>query len=131
MVGITSDVDQMFPWKATQFQAVAVLGTIYGTLTEFDQDLNVVPGLAETWEASADGKTLTFHLRDGVTFHSGAPLTSADVKASLDGDHGRGQCRGRAIKPRLGHLGRRARPEHRRAHPVRARTPGSSRGSRP
>src|SRR5690348_11879885 len=68
VVGITSDVDQMFPWKATQFQAVAVLGTIYGTLTELDQDLNVVPGIAESWDASADGLTLTFHLRDGVTF---------------------------------------------------------------
>jgi peptide/nickel transport system substrate-binding protein len=84
VAGITSDVDQMSPWKATQFQAVAVLGLIYGTLTELDQNLNVVPGLAKSWESSADGKTLTFHLRDGVTFHSGAPLTSADVKASLD-----------------------------------------------
>jgi peptide/nickel transport system substrate-binding protein len=84
VVGITSDVDQLFPWKATQFQAVAVLGNIYGTLTELDQDLNVVPGLAETWESSPDGTTLTFHLRDGVTFQDGAPLTSADVKASLD-----------------------------------------------
>ncbi len=85
VVGITSDVDQLFPWKATQFQAVAVLGNIYGTLTELDQDLNVVPGIAESWEASADGTTLTFHLRDGVTFHDGTPLTSADVKASLEG----------------------------------------------
>jgi len=84
VVGMTSDVDQMFPWKATQFQAVAVLGNIYGTLTELDQDLNVVPGLAESWEASEDGTTLSFDLRDGVTFQDGAPLTSADVKASLD-----------------------------------------------
>ena len=84
VVGMTSDVDQMFPWKATQFQAVAVLGNIYGTLTELDQDLNVVPGLAESWESSEDGTTLTLHLRDGVTFQDGAPLTSADVKASLD-----------------------------------------------
>ena len=84
VVGITSDVSQMFPWKATQFQAIAVLGNIYGTLTELDQDLNVVPGLAETWDVSEDGLTVTLHLRDGVTFHSGQPLTSADVKASLD-----------------------------------------------
>ena len=84
VVGITSDVNQMFPWKATQFQAIAVLGNIYGTLTELDQDLNVVPGLAETWDVSEDGLTVTLHLRDGVTFHSGQPLTSADVKASLD-----------------------------------------------
>jgi peptide/nickel transport system substrate-binding protein len=85
VVGITSDADQFHPWLATQFQAIAVLGLIYGTLTELDQDLNVVPGIAQSWEASADGKTLTFHLRDGVTFQDGTPLTSADVKASLDG----------------------------------------------
>ena len=84
VVGITSDPDTLFPWKATQFQAVAILTTIYGTLTELDQDLNVVPGIAESWTASADGKTLTFTLRDGVTFQDGTPLTSADVKASLD-----------------------------------------------
>ncbi len=85
VVGITSDVNQMFPWKATQFQAVAVLGNIYGTLTELDENLDVVPGLADTWEVSDDGLTVTFHVRDGVTFHSGAALTSADVKASLEG----------------------------------------------
>lgn len=84
VVGITSDINQLFPWKATQFQAVAVLGNIYGTLTELDQNLDVVPGLAESWDVSADGLTVTFHIRDGVTFHSGAPLTSADVKASLE-----------------------------------------------
>lgn len=84
VAGITSDPDTLFPWKATQFQAVAILTTIYGTLTELDADLNVVPGIAESWEASEDGLTLTFHLRDGVTFHDGTPLTSADVKASLD-----------------------------------------------
>jgi peptide/nickel transport system substrate-binding protein len=84
VVGITSDINQLFPWKATQFQAVAVLGTVYGTLTELDQNLDVVPGLAEGWETSEDGLTVTFHLRPGVTFHSGKPLTSEDVKASLD-----------------------------------------------
>jgi peptide/nickel transport system substrate-binding protein len=84
VVGITSDVNQMFPWKATQFQAIAVLGNIYGTLTELDQNLDVVPGLAESWTVSDDGLTVTFQIRPDVTFHSGAPLTSADVKASLD-----------------------------------------------
>ena len=47
VVGITADPNTLFPWKATQFQAVAILTTIYGTLTELDQDLNVVPGIAE------------------------------------------------------------------------------------
>lgn len=84
VVGVTSDPDTLFPWKATQFQAVAALGTIYGTLTELNETLDVVPGLAESWESSEDGTTLTFTLRSGVQFHDGKPLTSADVKSSLD-----------------------------------------------
>ncbi|MEU8247792.1 ABC transporter substrate-binding protein [Nonomuraea sp. NPDC048916] len=84
VVGVTSDPDTLFPWKATQFQAVNVLQNIYGTLTEFDKDLNVVPGLAESWKASEDGKTLTLTLRQGVTFGDGSAFDSADVKHSLE-----------------------------------------------
>ncbi|MFN8622345.1 MAG: ABC transporter substrate-binding protein [Chloroflexota bacterium] len=84
VAGITSDPDTLYPWKATQFQAVGLLTTIYGTLTELDADLNVVPGIAESWTSSEDGKTLTFKIRDGLTFQDGTPLTSADVKASFE-----------------------------------------------
>ncbi len=49
VVGYTADPDTLDPWKATQFQAVNLLQNMYGTLTEFDEDLNVVPGLAEKW----------------------------------------------------------------------------------
>lgn len=84
VVGVTSDPDTLFPWKATQFQAVNVLQNLYGTLTEFDKDLNVVPGLAESWEPSADGRTLTLRLRQGVTFADGSAFDSKDVKHSLD-----------------------------------------------
>ena len=84
VVGVTSDPDTLFPWKATQFQAVNVLQNIYGTLTEFDQDLNVVPGLAESWDASADGLTVTLKLRSGVTFADGSTFGSEDVLSSLD-----------------------------------------------
>jgi peptide/nickel transport system substrate-binding protein len=42
------------------------------------------PGLATSWSHSKDGKTWTFHLRQGVTFHDGEPLTSAAVKESID-----------------------------------------------
>lgn len=84
VVGVTSDPDTLFPWKATQFQAVNVLQNLYGTLTEFDAELNVVPGLAESWDVSEDGLTVTFNLRKGVTFADGSTFGSEDVKFSLD-----------------------------------------------
>ncbi|WP_433429818.1 ABC transporter substrate-binding protein [Nonomuraea sp. CA-141351] len=84
VVGVTSDPDTLFPWKATQFQAVNVLQNLYGTLTEFDKDLKVVPGLAESWQTSDDGKKLTLKLRQGVTFADGSTFDSKDVKSSLD-----------------------------------------------
>ena len=84
VVGMTSDPDTLFPWKATQFQAVNVLGLVYGTLTELDQDLNVVPGLAESWEVSEDGLTVTLSLRAGVTFADGSTFGSEDVVSSLE-----------------------------------------------
>lgn len=84
VVGITADPDNLFPWTATQFQSAYVLQNLYGTLTEFDADLNVVPGLAESWDVSEDGLTVTFTLREGVTFADGSDFDSADVKYSLD-----------------------------------------------
>ncbi len=47
-------------------------------------DWVLAPWLVETWEVSEDGKTMTFTLKDGLTFLDGTPLTSADVKATWD-----------------------------------------------
>ena len=52
---------------------------IYDGLLDYDKDLKAVPSLAESWEVSADGKTVTFKLRKGVRWHDGEPFTSADV----------------------------------------------------
>jgi len=42
------------------------------------------PAIAESWDVSSDGMTYTFHLRDGITFSDGTPVTAEDVKFSLD-----------------------------------------------
>jgi peptide/nickel transport system substrate-binding protein len=53
-------------------------------LVEFGEDYSVIPGLAESWDMSDDGKTYTFYLREGVKFHNGKEMTSEDVIASLE-----------------------------------------------
>lgn len=84
VVGVTTDVDNLFPWTATQFQAIDVLTQVYGTLTEFDNDLEVIPSLAEEWEVSEDGLTYTFTLRDDVTFSDGSSFDAQDVVFSYE-----------------------------------------------
>ena len=57
---------------------------LFAGLTAHDADNKVVPALAESWEFDKGTKTYTFNLREGLTFHDGKPLTSADVKFTLD-----------------------------------------------
>lgn len=66
----------------TSFQVVN--GTIYEGLTNIDKDLRVVPALAQSWTMSPDGKSYTFKLVSGATFHDGKPVEAADVVASLN-----------------------------------------------
>src|SRR3984885_780036 len=52
---------------------------VFNRLTAQDNKLQVIPDLAQSWDASEDLKTWTFHLRLGVKFHNGKPLDAADV----------------------------------------------------
>ena len=56
---------------------------LYNSLARYDFQLNLQPDLAEKWDISPDGKTVTFKLRQGVKFHTGREFTSDDVKASV------------------------------------------------
>ena len=48
-----------------------------------DLDAGYQPDLAESWTVSEDGKSITFTMREGVTFHSGNPVTAEDAEFSL------------------------------------------------
>jgi peptide/nickel transport system substrate-binding protein len=78
------DATGLDPQVQTAFSSLRLLDLIYDPLVRTDADLNIIPALAESWEFSADGLTLTFHLRQGVTFHDGSDFTSEDVVASLN-----------------------------------------------
>ena len=53
---------------------------MFNPLVSLDAKKQPLPYLAESWAFSGDGRTLTFHLRRGVKFHSGRPLTAEAVK---------------------------------------------------
>lgn len=61
-----------------------VAGNIYEGLLRYDEKLNPQPSLAESWTVSPDGKTYTFKLKPGVTWHDGKPFTAADVLFSVE-----------------------------------------------
>src|SRR5258708_1368537 len=56
---------------------------IYDTLFAVDKKFEIKPQMVETWTVSGDHLTYTFTLRDGLLFHDGAPVRSADCVTSL------------------------------------------------
>ncbi|MEM7225875.1 MAG: ABC transporter substrate-binding protein [Pseudomonadota bacterium] len=60
-----------------------VTSKVFDGLLEYDLDLQPQPSLAESWDVTDDGLTMTFKLREGVKFHDGQPLTSEDVAFSI------------------------------------------------
>ena len=66
------------PTQATDSQSINVLRCITRPLAYFDENLEVVPGLAEGWEISDDGQQITFTLKDGITYSDGTPITADD-----------------------------------------------------
>ena len=57
---------------------------IYDTLLALDENQQIQPQMVDSYEVSDDGKTYTFTLRDGLKWHDGAPVTSADAVASIN-----------------------------------------------
>jgi len=61
-----------------------ILGATGEFLSFSDQNLELQPRIAESWEPNADGSAWTFKIRQGVTFHNGAALTANDVVTTFD-----------------------------------------------
>ncbi|MCX6096619.1 MAG: ABC transporter substrate-binding protein [Candidatus Bipolaricaulota bacterium] len=82
-----SSLSDFEPAAIYNFEAVFIGGQVYEKLIEFrgggDAFNTIQPGLAESWERSADGLTWTYKIRSGAKFHSGNPVTAKDVVYSL------------------------------------------------
>lgn len=71
------------PYLQTSYGGWGYLTPMFDRLTMVDKDGNLVPGLAKSWEFSADGGYLELKLRDDVAFHDGAKFDAAAVAANV------------------------------------------------
>lgn len=94
-VGVSLEyVEVMVFWDPSDSfsNEIIAMQNMYETLLRYDPAADdFQPVLATSWERSDDGLTWTFHLRQGVRFHTGKEMTSADVKGSIERTIERGQ----------------------------------------
>ncbi len=79
VIGFLGDATSLNPLVATDGQSYIAEWPMFDSLLELDQNLNVRPLLAESWEVSRDGLTYKFKLKKGVRWHDGKPFTARDV----------------------------------------------------
>lgn len=77
-----ADAKSLDPYGTTDSPAGKVMSAIFDTLVTRDDEGNVAPGLAESWEI-VDDTTYVFHLRKGVKFHNGEEFKASDVAFSF------------------------------------------------
>ena len=83
-LGNASEPRDLDPHTAVSTTESNILLTLFEGLVNYAPDgRSVVPGQAERWDLSPDGKTYTFHLRPGLKWSNGDPLTSADFLYSF------------------------------------------------
>ena len=82
------------PATAAEASSAMYIFQLFSGLVRLDEELQVVPDIAQTWEKSTDGRTFTFHLRRDAVFHDGKPVKASDFKYSWE----------RALSPATGSL---------------------------
>src|SRR5499426_4500566 len=83
---IAADAPSLDPHQEETFATLHLVAPCYSTLLQIDPYSypKIIGDLATEWKIAPDGLTYTFKLRQGVRFHDGSSLTSADVKATYE-----------------------------------------------
>ncbi len=88
---LASQPTSLDPAKSNYVHDDQVMWPMYEALTQLSADgITMIPALAESWNASGDGLTYTFHLRKNVRFHDGSLLDAEAVKVSYERQYLRG-----------------------------------------
>ena len=83
-VAQSSDATSLDPAHTTATVDSEIYGSIYDRLVTLDEQNNVVPKLALSWEPASDQKSWTLKLRQGVKFHDGTDFNADAVKANIE-----------------------------------------------
>lgn len=84
VIALQADATHLDPHKSSNGISNQITNEMYECLLAFDENTNVVPMLAKEWSVSEDGKSYTFILNEGITFHDGEPFNAEAVKAVYD-----------------------------------------------
>ncbi|MBI4675036.1 MAG: hypothetical protein HY741_25635 [Chloroflexi bacterium] len=82
-IGVVTYPDVIDPQKSSVVNEINILQLAYEGLVRLDEKGSVQAGSADKWEKSADGKTITFHIRDGLKRWDGTPMGCADFEYAL------------------------------------------------
>jgi len=83
-IGWPGSPDTLNPGAGILTESYTIYDLLYDTLYELQFDGTFTLSVADSVEVSADGTVYTFHIRPGITFHDGTPLTAKDVAFSLN-----------------------------------------------
>lgn len=83
-IGLNAFPPQLDPHLSSAAVDRQVYQSLYDKLVDLDENLNIVPALAEDWDISDDGTVYTLYLRQGVTFHDGTPFNAEAVKFNFE-----------------------------------------------
>ncbi|MCE2489865.1 MAG: ABC transporter substrate-binding protein [Anaerolineae bacterium] len=79
VIALPNDPTAMYIGNASDVTAISATRPLYDGLVRYGADGSIQPGLAQSWEISEDGRTYTFHLREGVKFHNGEDFNAHAV----------------------------------------------------
>ncbi|MDW7728500.1 MAG: ABC transporter substrate-binding protein [Bacillota bacterium] len=83
-IGYMREIESLNPMVIWSVQAYEVMYVNYNFLMSWDEDLNVTPKLAKSWDVDESGTFWTFYLEEEVTWHDGEPFTAEDVKFTFE-----------------------------------------------
>jgi peptide/nickel transport system substrate-binding protein len=84
IIGLNEEPPTLDPHASPSASTFIITSSVTESLLHLTSERELAPSLAESWEASADGKSYTFTLRQDVTFHDGEPFNAQSVADNFD-----------------------------------------------